>query len=114
MPQEHQPPPIQELAQAIRAVDKHLPLSSIPPAHPDEIFYVERQVDPETKKEVVLWDDILQAFENAVQVRFKANIVHFLKGKNLSMYVYFVPTIFSLARMLLAITMHLARIRYGD
>lgn len=71
----------QELTQAMRAVDKHLPLSSIPPAYPDEIFYVECHIDPETEKDVVLWDDI--PFQYALQVRHKAKVVPFLKGKDL-------------------------------
>ncbi|KAF9545320.1 hypothetical protein EC957_011074 [Mortierella hygrophila] len=73
----------QELIQAIRSVEKHIPPSSIPPPHPDEIFYVECHPDPDTQKDVVLWDDILQAFENAVHVRHRAKIVPFLKGKDL-------------------------------
>lgn len=82
----HGDAPPQELTQAVRSVDKHLPPSSIPPAHPDEIFYVECHADPKTNKDVVLWDDILQAFENAVQVRCKAKIVPFLKGEDFRMY----------------------------
>lgn len=73
----------QELIQAIRSVEKLLSPSSILPPHPDEIFYVECQPDPETQKPVVLWDDILQAFDDAVQVRHKAKLVPFLKGKDL-------------------------------
>jgi hypothetical protein len=65
----------------MRAVDRHLPLSSIPPAHPDEVFYVECHTDPETNKEVVLWVDI--PFQYALQVRHKARVVPFLKGKDL-------------------------------
>ncbi|KAG0075638.1 hypothetical protein BGZ90_009656 [Linnemannia elongata] len=74
--------PSQELTQAIRAVDKNLPTSSIPPPTPDDIFYVECHVDPETQKPVVLWDDILQAFEDAVQVRNNTKIVPYLKTKD--------------------------------
>lgn len=75
----------QELTQAFRSVDKQLPPSSIPLPTLDDIFYVECHVDPETQKPVVLWDDILQAFEDAVQVRHKAKIVPYLKTKDLSM-----------------------------
>lgn len=75
----------QELTQAIRSVKKHLSPSSIPPPLSDEIFHVECHPDPETQKNVVLWDDILQAFENAVQVRHLTKIVPFLKGEDLRM-----------------------------
>ncbi|OAQ31240.1 HCP-like protein [Linnemannia elongata AG-77] len=48
-----------------------------------EIFYVECHPDPETQKPSVLWDDILTAFDGAIQVRHRAKIVPFLKGKDL-------------------------------
>lgn len=78
----------QELVQALRSVGKSLPLNSITPATRDEIFHVEIQVDPKTQKEVVLWEDIVQAFENAVQVRHKSKVIPFLKGPNFITYVY--------------------------
>ncbi|KAF9546988.1 hypothetical protein EC957_008992 [Mortierella hygrophila] len=71
-----------KLVQAIRSVGKSLPLNSITPASLDEIFHVEIQVDPKTQKEVVLWEDIVQAFEHAVQVRHKSKVIPFLKGSN--------------------------------
>ncbi|KAG0063512.1 hypothetical protein BGZ90_002616 [Linnemannia elongata] len=55
----------QQQVQAIRAVNKDLPPTSITPARPEEVYYVDTHPDPETRKPVVLWDDILQAFENA-------------------------------------------------
>ncbi|KAF9275645.1 hypothetical protein BGZ88_002234 [Linnemannia elongata] len=73
----------QEQVQAMRSVDINLAPSAVPPATPDEIFHVDTQLDPETQKEVVLWDDILQAFRNVVQVRNKMRVVPFLKGKDL-------------------------------
>lgn len=75
----------QEQVQAMRSVDINLAPSAVPPATPDEIFHVDTQLDPETQKEVVLWDDILQAFRNVVQVRNKMRVVPFLKGKDLRM-----------------------------
>ncbi|KAK5820679.1 hypothetical protein F5H01DRAFT_411899, partial [Linnemannia elongata] len=73
----------QEKVQAIRSVDKSISPNSVPLATPEEIYHVETLVDPDTNKDVVLWDDILQAFENAVQVRHKTKVVPFLKGKDL-------------------------------
>lgn len=75
----------QEKVQAIRSVDKSISPNSVPLATPEEIYHVETLVDPDTNKDVVLWDDILQAFENAVQVRHKTKVVPFLKGKDLRM-----------------------------
>ncbi|KAG0065238.1 hypothetical protein BGZ89_008489 [Linnemannia elongata] len=85
MTQEDPPSPPQELVQALRSVDKNLPPSSIPPVNPnnpDYILYVDVHTEPETGKKVVLWEDILQAFGDAVQVRNKAKVVSFLKGSD--------------------------------
>ncbi|KAG0047802.1 hypothetical protein BGZ89_004786 [Linnemannia elongata] len=73
----------QECVQALRSVNRSLPSSSIPPPSPDEIFHVDTIVDPNTQKRVVLWDDILQVFEDAVQARHKSRVVPFLKGDDL-------------------------------
>ncbi|KAF9276638.1 hypothetical protein BGZ88_001594 [Linnemannia elongata] len=78
----------QDHVQAIRSVNRSIRPNAITPATPDEIYYVDTRPDPETQKEIVLWDDILQAFDNAVQVRHGARVVPFLKGKDLTMYVY--------------------------
>ncbi|KAG0281040.1 hypothetical protein BGZ95_007240 [Linnemannia exigua] len=66
--------------QAMRSVHKSLPPNVIAPATPEEIFYVDCQTDPETQRQFVLWDDIVQAFDNAVQVRNKARVMPFLKS----------------------------------
>ncbi|KAF9540315.1 hypothetical protein EC957_004393 [Mortierella hygrophila] len=76
-----------QLVQAVRSVNKDQAPSSIAPAQPDEIFYVDCHTDPETLRPVVLWDDILQAFDNAVRIRDKARVVPFLKGGDLRKYV---------------------------
>ncbi|KAG0048372.1 hypothetical protein BGZ90_007652 [Linnemannia elongata] len=59
----------QECVQTLRSVNRSLPPSSIPPPSPDDIFHVDTIVDPNTQKRVVLWDDILQVFEDAVQAQ---------------------------------------------
>ncbi|KAG9068837.1 hypothetical protein KI688_011123 [Linnemannia hyalina] len=69
-----------QLVQAVRSVNKDQAPSSIAPTQPEDIFYVDCHTDPQTQKPVVLWDDILQAFDNAVQIRDKARVVPFLKG----------------------------------
>ncbi|KAF8929328.1 hypothetical protein BGZ47_001108 [Haplosporangium gracile] len=78
----------QEQVQAFRSVDKGAPPNTVAPVRPDEIFHVETQIDPETQKEFILWEDILQAFDNAVQVRHKTKVVPFLKGSN---YITLLP-----------------------
>ncbi|KAF9095945.1 hypothetical protein BGX23_012303 [Mortierella sp. AD031] len=70
---------------AVRAVNKdHRPTTGTP-ADPDEIFYIDCQIDPATNKEFVLWDDILQAFEGALHARHKARMLHFLKDSEFRM-----------------------------
>ncbi|KAK3847198.1 MAG: hypothetical protein J3R72DRAFT_187593 [Linnemannia gamsii] len=70
----------EERVQAIRSVNRNTPPTEVSSARPEEIYYVDCQVDPVTQKEFILWDDILQAFEDGVHVRNKAKIVPFLKG----------------------------------
>ncbi|KAG0065237.1 hypothetical protein BGZ89_008488 [Linnemannia elongata] len=53
----------QESLQAIRSIDKCHPPKSVTPASPDEIFHIEIRVDPKTRKEIVLWEDIVLAFD---------------------------------------------------
>ncbi|KAF9113740.1 hypothetical protein BGX30_006873 [Mortierella sp. GBA39] len=60
---------LQKSAQAIRSVNKSIPPNAVPSATPDEIYHVDTHPDPETQKEIVLWDDIFQAFKNAELVR---------------------------------------------
>ncbi|KAF9309972.1 hypothetical protein BGZ91_007229, partial [Linnemannia elongata] len=70
----------QEQVQAMRSVNKGVSPNSIPPATLDEIYHVETLKDPDTQKEFIFWDDIVQAFDNAVQVRHKTRVVPFLRG----------------------------------
>ncbi|KAF9130649.1 hypothetical protein BGX30_013408, partial [Mortierella sp. GBA39] len=72
----------QDQIQALRSVKRGIPPNSIPPANLDDIYYVDTLLDPDTQKEVVFWDDIVQAFDHAVQVRHKARVVTFLRGKD--------------------------------
>ncbi|KAG0043248.1 hypothetical protein BGZ89_006526, partial [Linnemannia elongata] len=64
--------------QALRAVNKNS--RALTPADPDDIIYVDCHQDPDTKKDFVLWEDILVAFHHAVHVRDHARVVPFLKG----------------------------------
>ncbi|KAG9068851.1 hypothetical protein KI688_011138 [Linnemannia hyalina] len=54
--------------QAVRAVSKGEAPSSIAPTQPEDIFYVDCHTDPETQKPVVLWNDVLQAFDNGCAI----------------------------------------------
>ncbi|KAF9915859.1 hypothetical protein FBU30_001712 [Linnemannia zychae] len=59
---------LEDTTQALRPVNKNTRPNDIASASPDEIIYVDCQIDPVSKKPMVLWDDILQAFEDAVQI----------------------------------------------
>ncbi|KAF9537847.1 hypothetical protein EC957_007568 [Mortierella hygrophila] len=72
----------QDQIQALRSVNRGIPPNSIPPASPDDIYYIDTLLDPDTQKEFIFWDDIVQAFDHAVQVRHKARVVTFLRGKD--------------------------------
>ena len=66
------------LLQALRSVNKNI--CSLTPADPDDIIYVDCHQDPDTKKDFVLWEDILVAFHDADHVRHHSRVVPFLKG----------------------------------
>ncbi|KAF9930195.1 hypothetical protein FBU30_000795 [Linnemannia zychae] len=70
---------LEDITQALRPINKNIRPNDIAPASSDEIIYVDCQIDPISKKFIVLWDDILQAFRDAEQVRYKARIIPFLK-----------------------------------
>ncbi|KAK3840979.1 MAG: hypothetical protein J3R72DRAFT_475862 [Linnemannia gamsii] len=50
------------------------------PQAQEDIVFVDCQHDPASQKEVVLWDDIILAFNDVLHVRHKAKVVPFLKG----------------------------------
>ncbi|KAF9094384.1 hypothetical protein BGX23_002176 [Mortierella sp. AD031] len=64
----------QESVQALRAIDQT--------GTPSEVIHIETHLDV-SGKEVVLWDDILVAFENAINVRHQTKVVQYLKGPDL-------------------------------
>ncbi|KAK3833595.1 MAG: hypothetical protein J3R72DRAFT_424865 [Linnemannia gamsii] len=76
----------QEHIQAFRSVDKSIQPSTVPLATPEEVIHVDTQFDPETRKDIVLWEDILLAFKNAELVRQKTKVVPFLKGNDFNVY----------------------------
>ncbi|KAG0289920.1 hypothetical protein BGZ96_006607 [Linnemannia gamsii] len=48
-----------------------------------DVLFVEGHKDPATKKNIVLWDDILIPFQGATYIRQGANVVPFLKSHDL-------------------------------
>lgn len=67
----------EDKVQALRAIVKS---TMAPPTTEEDIVYVDCQHDPATDKEVILWDDVILAFNDALHVRHKARILPFLKG----------------------------------
>ncbi|KAK3836727.1 MAG: hypothetical protein J3R72DRAFT_423859 [Linnemannia gamsii] len=66
--------------QALRAINRDNLENSPSTSAPGAIFHVEIYLDPATQKPIVLWGDILLAFEDAVHVRHNSRVVPFLKG----------------------------------
>ncbi|KAG0277046.1 hypothetical protein BGZ96_003033 [Linnemannia gamsii] len=80
--------PPEEQLQAVRSVNKSQPLSSLPPVNPDDVIYLEYHLHPDIQKPFLLWDDVSQAFDDALHVRHKAKVLPFLKGEDYRMQVY--------------------------
>ncbi|KAG0209073.1 hypothetical protein BGX33_005859 [Mortierella sp. NVP41] len=78
MTQEDEP---QEQVQALRSIVKST-LTAITTSSPgkEDIVYVDYHRDPDTQKAILLWDDIIMAFNDALHVRHKAKVLPFLKG----------------------------------
>ncbi|KAF9147285.1 hypothetical protein BG015_011102 [Linnemannia schmuckeri] len=57
--------------------------TSIPLDSPD-VIHIDCYTDPNTNKDVILWEDIQQAFDDALCVRHKTKVLSFVKGEDLS------------------------------
>ncbi|KAF9084151.1 hypothetical protein BGX23_010786, partial [Mortierella sp. AD031] len=71
-------PPVQAMRSVLRS-SRNIPTT----AHPGDILHVDIHTDPDTKNQVVLWDDIRLAFVDALYVRHQSKLVPFVKGKDL-------------------------------
>ncbi|KAG0198881.1 hypothetical protein BGX33_012009, partial [Mortierella sp. NVP41] len=60
-------------------------LDSPTPSAPAAITYIDCHLDPVTKKQVVLWHHIEQAFGDALFVRYQSKLVPFVIGEDLSL-----------------------------
>lgn len=69
----------EENVQALRAIVKS---TMLPPTAEEDIVYIDCLNDPATDKEVILWDDVMLAFNDALHIRHKAKILPFLKGSD--------------------------------
>ncbi|KAK3833217.1 MAG: hypothetical protein J3R72DRAFT_424989 [Linnemannia gamsii] len=84
--------PTQERVQAVRPITKYtLSNSSGPTATGLEgVVYVACHLDA-SGKEVILWEDILMAFKDALHVRHNLKILPFLKGSDLRTTPQYIP-----------------------
>ncbi|KAF9271596.1 hypothetical protein BGZ88_005885, partial [Linnemannia elongata] len=74
----------QEHVQGFRSVHKSQPPSTISvPLNSPEVVHIDCYTDPDTNKDFVLWEDIQQAFNEALYVRSRAKMLPFAKGKDL-------------------------------
>ncbi|KAF9094968.1 hypothetical protein BGX29_009229, partial [Mortierella sp. GBA35] len=72
-------PPV---VQGVRPVNKNN-LDSPAPSAPAAITYIDCHLDPVTKKQIVLWHHIEQAFGDALHVRHQSKLVPFVIGEDL-------------------------------
>ncbi|KAG0274208.1 hypothetical protein BGZ95_010010, partial [Linnemannia exigua] len=71
----------QEHVQAFRSVHKcQKPSTTSAPLDSDDITLIDCHTDPETHKDFILWEDIQQAFDEALLVRHKTKMLPFVKG----------------------------------
>lgn len=73
--------------QAVRPITKDS-IDSPHPSTPGKTVFIEVQLDPVSHKPVVLWGDVVQAFEDALHIRYNSRVVPFLKGADLKPYEY--------------------------
>ncbi|KAF9541638.1 hypothetical protein EC957_002879 [Mortierella hygrophila] len=73
----------QEHVQGFRSVQKSEPHSttSVPLDSPN-ITHIDCYTDPETNKDFILWEDIQQAFDEALFVRNKTKMLPFVRGND--------------------------------
>ncbi|KAF9541647.1 hypothetical protein EC957_002888 [Mortierella hygrophila] len=73
----------QEHVQGFRSVQKSEPHSttSVPLDSPN-ITHIDCYTDPDTNKDFILWEDIQQAFDEALFVRNKTRMLPFVRGKD--------------------------------
>jgi hypothetical protein len=64
--------------QAVRRVDEN----GYPSSAPSKIIHIVCHPDTMTGKDVLLWDDILAVFKNALYVRSGTVALPFIKGPN--------------------------------
>lgn len=68
----------QDLVQAVRPVYKNRSTTHDP--LPEDLMYLAIHHDPTIGKDIILWDDILVVFDNALYVKHGAIVIPFLKG----------------------------------
>ncbi|KAF9147286.1 hypothetical protein BG015_011103 [Linnemannia schmuckeri] len=71
---------LQNHVQEFRAVHKSYKPSTLTHVDPDDIIHINCYTDPITHMSFILWSEIEQAFEEALFVRNKINLLPYLKG----------------------------------
>ncbi|KAH7036132.1 hypothetical protein BKA57DRAFT_496917 [Linnemannia elongata] len=69
--------------QGFRAIHKTQRPSTFTHIDPDDIIFIDCHTHPDTNRDFILWEDIQQAFEEALFVRHKAKMLPFVKGTDL-------------------------------
>ncbi|KAG9071622.1 hypothetical protein KI688_005835 [Linnemannia hyalina] len=69
--------------QAVHPITKDS-IDSPHPSTPGKPVFIDVQFDPVSHKPIVLWGDVVQAFEDALHIRYNSRVVPFLKGADLN------------------------------
>ncbi|KAF9131317.1 hypothetical protein BGX30_013140 [Mortierella sp. GBA39] len=72
----------QEHVQGFRSVQKSEHSTTSVPLDSPNITHIDCYTDPDTNKDFILWEDIQQAFDEALFVRNKTKMVPFVRGKD--------------------------------
>ncbi|KAF9900242.1 hypothetical protein EC991_007695 [Linnemannia zychae] len=71
-----------ENLQGFRAVHKSIPLSPTAAQDAQNITHIDCHTSPDNEQDFVLWEDIQQAFEEALFVRHRSKMLTFMKGSD--------------------------------
>ncbi|KAG0278534.1 hypothetical protein BGZ95_003757 [Linnemannia exigua] len=71
------------LLQAVRPISKKKLDTPTTVATPAPTVYIDCHLDPNTQKNVVMWDDIRLVFADALYIRHKARAIPFLRGTDM-------------------------------
>lgn len=78
----------QDHVQGFRSIHRSQPPSTFSvPLNSLEVVHIGCYTDPDTNNDFIFWEDILQAFNEALSVRNRTKVLPFVRGKDYRVYV---------------------------